>query len=120
MTRTKGARLKNFFVIQTMSLASGVVNNSAIDNLVQSSFRSETKYLRLEWIPCAVITDIEPTQIDNIYHAIYKDEGGVEETTIMLLLLGNGEICTPSFVSAFARIYALPTHKYNNVDNNFR
>src|SRR5205085_5327700 len=39
---------------------------------------------------------------------------------IMLLLLGNDEICTPTLVSEFARIYSLPTHKYYNGDNNFR
>ena len=49
-----------------MSLASGAVNNPAIDNLVQSSLESENKNLRLEWIPCADITDIEPTQIDDV------------------------------------------------------
>ena len=38
----------------------------------------------------------------------------------MLLLLGSSEECTPALVSEFARIYSLPTHKYNNVDNNFK
>jgi len=44
------------------------------------------------------------------------------ETTIiiMLLFLGNSEECTQTLVSEFARIYSLPTHKYNNVDNSFR
>ena len=94
--------------------------NRAIDNLVQASLECEDQHLRLERIPCSQITDMELTQIDNVCYAIYKDESGVKETTIMILLLGSGEICSPPFVDEFARIYALPTHKYNNVDNNFR
>src|SRR6185312_2067717 len=42
------------------------------------------------------------------------------ETMIMLSLLGNDEICTPTLVSEFARIYSLPTHKYNNDVSQFR
>ena len=38
----------------------------------------------------------------------------------MLLSLGNNEICTPTLVNEFARIYSLPTHKYNNNNDNFR
>ena len=75
---------------------------------------SGNKDSRLEWIPCSQITDIKPTLIDNVHYAIYKDEGGVKETTIMLSLLENDEICTPTLVSEFARIYSLPTHKYNH------
>ena len=43
--------------------------SSAIDNLVQSSLESEDEDLRLEWIPCNEITNIEPTQIDNVHYA---------------------------------------------------
>src|SRR6185312_11411690 len=46
--------------------------------------------------------------------------GGVKETMIMLSLLGNDEICTPTLVSEFARIYSLPTRKYNNDVSHFR
>src|SRR6185312_16908843 len=105
-----------------MSLALGVVSDPAIDNLVQSSLESEHD-LRLEWIPYSQITDVESSQIDNINCAIHKctkDDGTVKERMILLLLLGNDEICTPTFVSEFARLYSLPTHKYNNNDNNFR
>ena len=80
-----------------MSLALGTVNNSAIDNFVQSSLESENKDLRLEWIFCSEFTDKEPIQIDNVYYASRK------QTTIMLLSLGNNEICTPILVSEFAR-----------------
>ena len=45
------------------------------------------------------------------------DNDKVDETTIMLLSLGSSEECTPTLVSEFARIYSLPTHKYNNVDS---
>ena len=86
----------------------------AIDNLVQSSLESKDKYLRLEWIPCSEFINIEPTQIDNVY---YASRNGVKT---MLLCLGNDEICTPTLLSEFARIYSLPTHKYNNDVNQFR
>src|SRR6185312_1383824 len=91
-----------------------LVNNPAIDNLVQSSLESEDRNLQLEWIPCSEVTNIEPTQVDNVYNA---SRNGVKT---MLLCLGNDEICTPTLVSEFARIYSLPTHKYNNDVNQFR
>jgi len=62
--------------------------------------------------------------MDNVYFAIrkhkppYYDE--VKETVIMMLLLESSEECTPYSVSEFARIYSLPTHKYNNDVNQFR
>ena len=98
-----------------MSLASEV-NNPAIDNLVESSLESKNLGLRLKWIPCSDITDIEPTPTNAIYYARRKHE--LKGT--MHLLLGSSEECTPTLVSEFARIYSLPTHKYNNVDNNFK
>ena len=57
-------------LIQTMSLASGTVNNPAIDNLIQSSLKSESECLRLEWISYKGITNVKPTQIDNTYCAV--------------------------------------------------
>src|SRR6185369_11197344 len=84
-------------LIQTMSLTA---NNPTIDNLVQSSLESEANDLRLKWIPYSEITNMEPT--------------------IMLLLLGSDETCTPTLVSEFARIYSLPTHKYSNDVSQFR
>ena len=113
---------KDFFLIQIMSLASGTVNNPAIDNLVQSSYVDKYKYYTLEWIPQSQITDIEPTQIDNVYYAIRKQilNGNFYETTIMLLLLGSSEECTPTLVSEFARIYSLPILKYNNDVSQYR
>src|SRR6266516_2035480 len=98
-----------------MSLASEV-NNPAIDNLVESSLESKEELLRLKWISCSDITDIEPTPTNAIYYASRKHE--LKGT--MHLLLGSSEECTPALVSEFARIYSLPTHKYNAVDNNFR
>ena len=100
-----------------MSLASGTVNNPVIDNLVQSCYVYEYGE-KLKWIPCSEITDIESSQIDDVYYAIrkyvdYKDK-------IMLLLLGSIEECTPTFVSEFARIYSLPTPKYIIADGQFR
>jgi len=94
-----------------MSLVPGI-NNPAIDNLVQSSL--ESIYNILEWIPYEEFTNIEPTQIDNVYYAIRKLT--YDDVKIMLLSLGNIEECTTTLVSGFARIYSLPTHKYNNND----
>src|SRR6185369_4969031 len=91
--------LENLF--KPMSLASGV------NNLVS---------LRLKWIPYENITNVEPTQSDNVYYAICKDD----YKTMMLLLLGSDETCTPTLVSEFARIYSLPTHKYQNNVSQFR
>src|SRR5438874_13776570 len=98
-----------------MSLASEV-NNPAIDNLVESSLESKKEHLRLEWISCSDITDIEPTPTDAIYYASHKNG----ETTVMLLSLGNSEECTQTLVSEFARIYSLPTHKDNNDVSQYR
>src|SRR6185312_14649494 len=97
-------------LIQTMSLASETVNNPAIDNVVQCSLESENENenLRLKWIPCSEITNIEPTQIDNVYYASRYN------FIIMLVALGSNGECTPTFVSEFTRLYSLPTHKHNS------
>ena len=87
-------------------------NNPAIDNLVQSSLESEDDYLRLVWNPYEEISNIEPTQVNNVYYA--------NNNNIVLVLLGNSEECTPTLVSEFARIYSLPTGRYNKDDNQFR
>jgi len=98
-----------------MSLVPGV-KNPAIDDLIQSS-ESENKSLRLEWIPCSKITDITSSPMDNVYYARHfgRDK-------IMLVFIGSisSEECTPTLVSEFARIYSLPTHKYNNDVSHFR
>jgi len=95
-----------------------------IDNLIESSLESEDKDLRLDWIPYEEIRDIKPTQVGNVHYAIYNctpyGKVKVEETKIMLLSLGSDEECTPTLVSEFARKYSLPTHKYNNIDSQFR
>ena len=102
-----------------MSLASGTINNPAIDSLIQSSLESENEYLRLKWIPYEEFTNIKPTPTDAIYYASRKHEQHeVEET--MLLLLGSSEECTPTLVSEFARIYSLPTHNYKNDVSQYR
>ena len=88
--------------------------------MIQASL--ESKHV-LAWIPCSPITDIRATHIDTIHYAIRKetlDDGRVKVTPITLVLLGSIEKCTSTLVSEFARIYSLPTHKYNIVDNNFR
>ena len=94
-----------------MSLIQGV-NNPAIDNLVQSSLKSEYES-RLEWISYEKIADIKPTRISTVHYASRYS------VKIILVFLGSSEECTPTLVNEFARIYSLPAHKYNN-DNNFR
>src|SRR6185436_10136653 len=46
--------------------------------------------------------------------------GKVIETAVMLLFFGNSDECTQTFVDEFARIYSLPTIKYNKDVNRFR
>src|SRR6185369_14023196 len=99
-----------------MSLAA--VNNLAIENLIQSSNVNES--YTLKWIPYEEITDVESTQIDNVYYAIRKQSDDYDDYKVMLLLLGSSEECTPALVSEFARIYSLPTNEYNSVDSHFR
>src|SRR5437764_10405301 len=100
-----------------MSLASGV-NNPAIDNLVRSSLESKY-YNKLEWIPYEEITNMEPTQSDNVYYGI-RNHDYDKKKLITMLLLGSDETCTPTLVSEFARIYSLPTHKYKNDVSQYR
>ena len=88
------------------------MHNPALENLIQSSLTRVNN--QLEWIPCSEITDINSIPTDAIYYATRKHE------TIILVLLGNSEECTQTSVSEFARIYSLPTHKYNNDVNQFR
>ena len=76
-----------------MSLASETVNNSAIDNLVQSSLESENINLRLKWISCSAVADIKPVQIDNVFYA--RDARDRYDDKIILVLLGSSEECTP-------------------------
>ena len=90
---------------------------TAIENLIQSSLPDEFGYKKLEWIPFWRINDIKPSQIDNVRYAVCNSGRPV---TMMLLLLGSEETCTPTFMSEFARIYSLPTHKYNNDVGQFR
>ena len=73
-----------------MSLAA--VNNLAIENLIQSSNVNES--YTLKWIPYEEITDVESTQIDNVYYAIRKQSDDYDDDEITLVLLGNDEICT--------------------------
>ena len=101
-----------------MSLVSDV--NYNLDNLVQSCLKGEHA---VEWIPYSEITDIKPSPTDAIHNAMRKEtlnDGTVDETLVILLYLGNSEACTSTFVSEFARIYSLPTHKYIIADGQFR
>ena len=91
--------------------------SEAIDNLIQSYLEGQ-HCARLEWISCSGITDIKSTPTDAIYYASRKCSWFREET-IMLVFLGSDETCTPTLVSEFARIYSLPTCRYNN-DVNLR
>src|SRR6185436_12181605 len=108
MLTLRDCYLKPFY--SNMSLVQDI-QKQAIDDLIQSSSKSIHK---LVWIPCSQITNIEPTHIDNIYYATHKHKRK------MLLCLGNSKACTPARVSEFAKIYSLPTHKYNKNDSQFR
>ena len=105
--------IENLFTSERMSLV--LETCTPIDNLIQSSLESENEDLRLEWNPCSQITNIKPTQMDNVY-AIRT----TTYETMMLLCLGNSEECTPTLVSEFAKIYSLPTHQYNKKVGHFR
>jgi len=96
-----------------MSLASRV-NNPALDELVQSSLESECR--ELKWIPYSEVIDIRSSPIDNVCYA----RTSYDSKIILLVLLGNDETCTPTFVCEFAKVYSLPTHEYNNDDSQFR
>src|SRR6185369_15914564 len=78
------------------------------------STRSSLKSYGLESIDFSRLTEIKPTQIDNVYYTIDYD------AEVMLLLLGSSEECTTERVGEFARIYSLPTPKDNIVVNQFR
>src|SRR6185312_5070006 len=72
----------------------------------------------VKWIPSSDITDIGSSLVGNdqtIYYAVHVAHGD-----IMLLLLRNSDIRTPAFMNEFARIYSLPTNKYNAQSNDFR
>src|SRR5690349_281705 len=93
--------------------------SAAINNLLQSALRDGN--FILEWVPYSEISDITPTQTDSVYCAIYKRINHVRDTnTITLVFLGNSTEITQTFVNKFARIYSLPTHKYNNNVSQYR
>src|SRR5437870_13530311 len=96
-----------------MSLAPEI-NNPALNNLIQSSLESEHD-LRLEWFLYTDIVKIDSTQFDNVYGAFSFNNVIV----VVLVLVSSGE-CTPTLVSEFARLYSLPTNKYNNDVSQFR
>src|SRR5437763_586465 len=96
-----------------MSLVPKVNYNPALDDLVQSSLAGESDG-KLEWIPYSEVTRIRSSPIDNVCYARTRN------SKIILVLLGSSKECTPALVSEFARIYSLPTHKYNNDDSQFR
>ena len=95
-----------------MSLVPGF-NNQALDDLIQSSLKRENK---LKWIPYKELISIEPTRIDNVYYASRRES--IDVSDIMLILVGRSEECTSTLVSELDQIYSLPTHNYNNYDNN--
>src|SRR6185369_15292219 len=90
--------------------------SGTIDDLMQSSPESNRQ---LEWIPSYQITKIESTPTNAIYYAGRK-QFYYDEMPITLVFLGSSEDCTPTLVSEFARIYSLPTYKYNNDVGQFK
>ena len=100
-----------------MSLIKGI-QNPAIDNLIAVSGDDCFEWILYE----EEISEVESSQIDNIYYAIRRQtyDTGISKTMIMLVLLGSSEECTATLVSEFARIYSLPTHKHNIAVSQYR
>ena len=80
------------------------MHNPALDNFIQESncrdLKLEWKWpsnLKLEWLSGFDVYDKTATQINNVYQ--------FDRRTI-LVLLGNSEECTSTFVGEFARIYS--------------
>src|SRR5207253_11153700 len=92
------------------------IHSPAIDNLIAAS------NYELNWVPQSEITYMKSSPMNAIHYAVRKHYRYVRfyKPRIILLFLGSCKECTPTLVSKFARIYSLPTHKYNNDDNNFR
>ena len=91
------------------------VQNQAIDDLIQSL---KSKH-ELTWLPCpcAKITNIKPSRIDNVYYATEQETARCQiYNKIILVFIGNSEECTATLVSEFARIYSLSIQSYDNVD----
>jgi hypothetical protein len=91
----------------------------AIGDLINDSFH-EGVYT-LTWIPSSELGEIVIAQIltdQMFYHAVRKGNDITRKDEILLLLLlGNSNKCTLEFINQFARIYSLPTHKYNDPPN---
>ena len=82
--------------------------SEAIDDLIKSS-----EHDKLERFPGSELTAITPTPRDTVYYGMFK-------YAVTLVFIESSEKCTPTSVSAFARIYSLPTCKYDKDDNNFK
>src|SRR5438132_859384 len=94
---------------RTMSSVLGA--HATIDSLIQSSLESKHKF---EWVSNSDITDIKPSQIDNVHYAARNDY------KIIMVFFGSSEECTPALVSELARINSFPTHEYDNDVSQFR
>jgi len=98
---------RKIFTSETM------IVSAAIYDLIQSSSESAHE---LGWDDWEQITNLEESsQDDNIYYGC-----SMYDSPTWRIMLGNDEICTPAFVSEFARIYSLPTHTYNHDVSPFR
>jgi hypothetical protein len=80
-----------------------------IDDLIQHS--KDDVYISLGWITNSTVSNIESLQTIIGQKFSYARH---EKDEAILLLLENNDKCTPAFVKEFARIYSLPTYKYDN------
>src|SRR5438128_8641979 len=91
----------------------------AIDQFIESSSKildNGRKVYHLKWIPFSEFTDVDSIEHSaNNQHTHYATyERAKSSKYIEMLPLGTRDKCTQEFITEFARIHSLPTHKYDN------
>ena len=102
-----------------------------ITELIESSKtfdngESVKKDYHLRWISYSELTDIksiehstgnQPTYYATYEQAKKRNYHDTRYKLVEMLLLGTRDGCTYEFITEFARIHSLPTHKYNKPPN---
>jgi len=104
---------------EDVQASKNVFSCPAIDQLIESSqiLDNGEAYSHFRWISSWEFTDMDLIEASTDRTVYYAKLDGM---TMMLLLLGNLDKCTPEFVRELARTYSLPTHVYGNSSSNFR